>query len=257
MTIVDDRPDGDGSTGDDAPEPNLAAPDTRAAGRWNSAGMPTERSARFGESVRRLTQLMGPERPVLVVVALASIASATLNVLGPRVLGRATDVIVAGITSPGGIDRGRLNSTLLQAVALYVGSALLSVLVAFLIAGVVQRLMHRLRTAAETKIHALTLRHIDQQSRGDLLSRVTNDLDNLAQSLQQTLSQMLTSVLLLLGVAAMMFVISPLLAVVALTTVPLSVWGMKKVAQRARPRYLAQWRSTGVLNGQIEETFTG
>jgi ATP-binding cassette, subfamily B, multidrug efflux pump len=259
MTVVDERPDGDGTPGDedDGPKPNLAAPGTRAAGTWNSAGMPTERSARFGDSVRRLTQLMGPERPVLVVVALASIGSATLNVLGPRILGRATDVIVTGVVTPAGIDSGRLNSTLLQAVGVYAASAGLSVLVAFLIAGVVQRLMHRLRTAAEAKIHALTLRHIDQQARGDLLSRVTNDLDNLAQSLQQTLSQMLTSVLLLLGVAVMMFVISPLLAVVALTTVPLSVWGMKKVAQRARPRYLAQWGSTGVLNGQIEETFTG
>ena len=260
MTVTDDRPAGEGPEVDDdgsPPKPNLAAPGTRAAGSWNSAGMPTERSTRFGESVRRLTQLMGPERPVLVLVALASIGSATLNVLGPRVLGRATDVIVTGVTTPGGIDTGRLNSTLLEAVALYVGSALLSVLVAFLIAGVVQRLMHRLRTAAEAKIHALTLRHIDQQARGDLLSRVTNDLDNLAQSLQQTLSQMLTSVLLLFGVAAMMFVISPLLAVVALTTVPLSVWGMKKVAARARPKYLEQWGSTGALNGQIEEAFTG
>jgi ATP-binding cassette subfamily B protein len=257
MTVVDDRPEGDGAAGDEPPKPNLAAPGTRAAGSWNSAGMPTERSARFGDSVRRLTQLMGPERPVLVLVALASIASATLNVLGPRVLGRATDVIVTGVVTPGGIDTGKLNSTLLQAVGLYAASAGLSVLVAFLIAGVVQRLMHRLRTAAEAKIHALTLRHIDQQARGDLLSRVTNDLDNLAQSLQQTLSQMLTSVLLLLGVAAMMFVISPLLAVVALTTVPLSIWGMKKVAGRARPEYLRQWSSTGVLNGQIEEAFTG
>ena len=252
MTIVDEREDGTGET-----KPNLAAPDTRAAGRWNSAGMPTERSARFGDSVRRLVQLMGPERPILLLVALAAVASAALNVLGPLVLGRATDIIVAGVVKPGGIDYSRLNRTLLEAVGLYVASSLLSVLVAFLIAGVVQRLMCRLRAAAEAKVHALTLRHIDSQPRGDLLSRVTNDLDNLAQSLQQTLSQMLTSVLLLLGVAVMMFVISPLLAVVALTTVPLSVYGMKKVASRARPRYLAQWGSTGALNGQIEEAFTG
>ena len=112
-------------------------------------------------------------------------------------------------------------------------------------------------TAAEAKIHALTLRHIDQQSRGDLLSRVTNDLDNLAQSLQQTMSQMLTSVLLLIGVALMMFTISPVLALVALTTVPVSVYGMKKVAGRARPRFMAQWGATGSLNAQIEEAFTG
>src|SRR3546814_18476789 len=101
-----------------------------------------------------------------------------------------------------------------------VGSSLLSVVVAYLIAGVVQRLMHRLRSDAEAKLHALPLSHIDQQARGDLLSRVTNDLDNLAQSLQQTMSQLLTSVLLIIGVTAMMFTSSPLLAPVALITVP-------------------------------------
>ena len=257
MTITDEHTNPDGRDDGDAPKPNLAAPDTRAAGRWNSAGMPTERSAKFGESVRRLVRLMGPERPVLLAVAAAAVGSASLNVLGPRVLGRATDVIIRGVLSPGGIDFARLHGVLLHAVALYAASSGLSVLVAWLIAGVVQRLMQRLRAAAEAKLHALPLRHIDQQARGDLLSRVTNDLDNLAQSLQQTMSQMLTSVLLLLGVAVMMFTISPLLAVVALTTVPLSVVGMRKVAARARPRYLAQWGSTGALNGQIEEAFTG
>ncbi len=254
MTSVDDPA---AAVDSDDDKPDLAAPETRAAGRWNSAGVPTERSSQFGASVRRLVALLGPERPVLLLVATAALASTICNVLGPRVLGRGTDVIIRGVFSPTGIDTGRLHGILWEAVGLYAVSAVLSVLVAFLIAGVVQRLMHRLRTMAEEKVHALPLRHIDQQARGDLLSRVTNDLDNLAQSLQQTMSQMLTSVLLLLGVAVMMFTISPLLAVVALTTVPLSVYGMKKVAGRARPRYLAQWGSTGALNAQIEETFTG
>ena len=155
-------------------------------------------------------------------------------------------MIIDGLRSPTGIDIGRLHEVLLLAVGLYVVSAALALSSpAWMIAGVVQRLMQRLRAQAEAKVHALPLRHIDQQARGDLLSRVTNDLDNLAQSLQQTMSQMLTSVLLLIGVAVMMFVISPLLAVVALTTVPVSVYGMKVVAARARPRFLAQWGSTG------------
>jgi ATP-binding cassette subfamily B multidrug efflux pump len=253
MTTVSDRIELD----DEGNEVDLTAPETRAAGRWNSAGMPTERSAQFGTSVRRLVQLLGPERPVLFLVVVTSIVSAGLNVLGPRILGRGTDEIVRGITRPGGIAFGRLHGILLQAVTVYLASAALAVLVAWMIAGVVQRLMHRLREQAEAKVHALPLSHIDRQQRGDLLSRVTNDLDNLSQSLQQTLSQMLNSVLLLLGVAVMMFTISPLLAVVALTTVPVSVYGMRKVAGRARPRFLAQWGSTGALNGQIEEAFTG
>ena len=136
-------------------------------------------------------------------------------------------------------------------------SALLSILTAYILAGVVQRLMFRLRSAAEDKLNALPLSYVDQQARGDLLSRVTNDIDNIAQSLQQTLSQMLTSILLLLGVAVMMFTISPLLAVVALTTVPVSVYAMRVIAGRARPRFIAQWKNTGALNAQVEETFTG
>ena len=257
MTITDERAPGDESPDDDAPKIDLTAPDTRAAGRWNSAGMPTERSAQFGTAVRRLLHLLGPERIILGLVAVTAIVSATLNVLGPRVLGHATDVIIEGLRGGTGIDYGKLHGVLLEGIALYAASAVLSVGTAWMIAGVVQRLMQRLREQAEAKVHALPLRYIDQQARGDLLSRVTNDIDNLAQSLQQTLSQMLTSVLLLIGVAVMMFVISPLLAVVALTTVPLSVYGMKKVAAQARPKYLAQWGSTGTLNGQIEEAFTG
>jgi ATP-binding cassette subfamily B protein len=253
MSTVSDRIELD----EEGNEVDLTAPDTRAAGRWNSAGMPTERSAQFGTSVRRLLQLLRPERPVLFLVVLTSIASAGLNVLGPRILGHGTDVIVEGVLRPGGIDLGELHRILLQAVTVYLASAALAVMTAWIIAGVVQRLMHRLREQAEAKVHALPLSHIDRQQRGDLLSRVTNDLDNLSQSLQQTMSQMLNSVLLLLGVAVMMCTISPLLAVVALTTVPVSVYGMRKVAARARPRFLAQWGSTGALNGQIEEAFTG
>jgi ATP-binding cassette subfamily B protein len=253
MSTVSDRIEID----EDGNEVDLTAPDTRAAGRWNAAGMPTERSADFGSSVRRLLGLLRPERGILVLVVLTGTASAALNVLGPRILGRATDEIVRGVLRPEGIDFGQLHRILLQAVGVYVASAVLAIMTAWIIAGVVQRLMHRLRDRAEAKVHALPLAHIDRQQRGDLLSRVTNDLDNLAQSLQQTLSQMLNSVLLLLGVAVMMFTISPLLAVVALTTVPVSVFGMRKVAARARPRFLAQWGNTGALNAQIEEAFTG
>ncbi len=225
--------------------------------RFGAAGMPTERSKDFGTSVRRLGSLLAPERPVLIAVVLIALATTALNVMGPRILGRATDVIVTGLFRPGGIDLSRLHWLLFQAIALYASAALLGVLTAYLLAGVVQRLMFRLRTAAEEKLQALPLRYIDHQPRGDLLSRVTNDLDNLAQSLQQTLSQMLTSVLMLVGVAGMMFSISPLLAAVTLTTVPVSIYSMRVIARRARPRFIAQWRNTGTLNAQIEETFTG
>src|SRR5581483_11790639 len=151
----------------------------------------------------------------------------------------------------------QLHHVLIQAGELYIGSAALSVSVAYMLAGVVQRLMFRLRESVEVKLNALPLSYIDHEQRGDLLSRVTNDIDNIAQSLQQTMSQMLTSILLLLGVTIMMFTISPLLAVVALTTVPVAMLSVKIIGGRARPRFIAQWKNTGSLNAQIEETFTG
>ncbi len=249
MTIIDDAYEDQ--------EVDLAAPDTRPTGRWNSAGVPGERSKDFTSALRRLGQMLGPMRIVLGIVAVVAIASVILNILGPRVLGHGTDIIVRGVTSGRGVDFGALHHVLLQALALYAASSALQIVAAYLLAGVIQRLMYKLRSDVEDKVNALPLSYIDKQARGDLLSRVTNDIDNVAQSLQQTLSQMLTSVLLLVGVAIMMFTISPLLAVVALTTVPVSVWGMRVIARRARPRFMSQWKSTGILNAQIEETFTG
>ena len=231
--------------------------ETRAAPGRFAAAMPVENPKEFRTAVRRLAGLLGPERPLLFLFVVVAIGSAVLNVLGPRVLGHGTDVIFKGVITHRGILFGRLHHILFEAAGLYATSALLSLLAAYLLAGVVQRLMYRLRAAAEDKINALPLSYIDQHARGDLLSRVTNDIDNVAQSLQQTMSQMLTSVLLLVGTAVMMFTISPLLAAVALTTVPLSVYAMKLIGARARPRFIAQWKDTGSLNAQVEETFTG
>jgi ATP-binding cassette subfamily B protein len=127
----------------------------------------------------------------------------------------------------------------------------------YLLAGVVQRTMYALRSNIEAKIHRLPLSYIDQHSRGDLLSRVTNDIDNISQSLQQSLSQLITSMLTIIGVLVMMLWVSPLLAVIAIVTVPLSALSMKQIANRSKKRFIAQWSHTGALNGLIEETFTG
>jgi ATP-binding cassette subfamily B protein len=248
MTILDEY---------EQEELDLAAPETRAAGRWNSAGVPGERSKDFKSALRRMVKMLGPMRFVLGVVFLIAVTSATLNVLGPKVLAHGTDIIVTSLEHHQPIDFGALHHVLIQALFLYGGSALLSISASYMLAGVIQRLMYRLRADVEEKVHRLPLSYIDKQQKGDLLSRVTNDIDNVAQSLQQTLSQMLTSVLLLIGTAIMMFTISPLLAVVALTTVPVSAWGMRVVARRARPQFISQWKHTGALNAQIEETFTG
>ena len=226
-------------------------------GPGGGAGMPTEKTENFGVVLRRLGQILGKETHRLAIAFLLTVGSVVLVVLGPRLLGQATDIIVRGITGPAGIDFAALHRTLVIVGGVYVASWALAYSQAYILAGVVQRAMYELRESVERKINRLPLSYIDRQARGDLLSRVTNDIDNLAQSLQQTTSQIAVSLLTLIGVITMMVIISPLLALIALTTVPTSVWLMKLIGQRARPRFMAQWRHTGDLNAQAEEVFTG
>jgi ATP-binding cassette, subfamily B, multidrug efflux pump len=225
--------------------------------RMGAAGMPVERSENFKNSSLRLAGQLAPERFGMILVFGLAVVSVVLYVLGPKVLGHATNVIIAGVQSSAGINYTSLRNTLLLALGLYGVSAVLSYLQAYLLAGVVQRSMYRLRAEVENKLNRLPLGYIDRQPRGDLLSRVTNDIDNVAQSLQQTLSQMLTSVLTIAGVMIMMFTISPLLALVALITIPVSLLTIKLIASRSKKRFVEQWTHTGTLNAQVEEAFTG
>ena len=227
-------------------------------GRWNAGALPLEKSQNFKGSIKRIFRTMiRPQWPIISFALLCGVFSAVLNVMGPRVLGHATDVIFKGVFLGGGINFGRLHRILFEAVALYASSFALQLAMAYTVAGVVQRTMHRLRAQAEDKINSLPLSYIDHHARGDLLSRVTNDIDNVAQSFQQTMSQTIQSVFLLIGTAAMMISISWVLALVALTTVPISIFSMRKIGGRARPRFIEQWRHPGSLNAQAEETITG
>jgi ATP-binding cassette subfamily B protein len=225
--------------------------------RMTAVGMPAERSRDLRGSTRRLIGRLLPERLAAIAVLVLSVASVALTVAGPKILGRATNVIVAGLFGPAGIDFGELHRILLTVAAVYAGASLLAAAQGRLLAGMVQRSMFHLRADVEAKLHRLPLDYVDSQPRGDLLSRVTNDIDNVSQSLQQTLSQMLTSLLTIVGVVIMMFTISPLLAMIALLIVPLSIGTMQGIAKRSKKRFVAQWAQTGTLNAQVEETFTG
>jgi len=226
-------------------------------GRFGAAGIPTERSKDFGNSVKRLMRRLRPDRLRVVAVLFFAIAGVTLTVIGPKVLGHATDVIFRGLRGDEGIDFGELHQILYMVVGLYLAASVMSYTQSYLLAGIVQRTMYRLRADVEDKLNRLPLSYVDRQPRGDLLSRVTNDIDNISQSLQQTLSQMLTSVLSIIGVMIMMLTISPVLALVAIVTIPLSLYTVKWIAKRSKARFIAQWKHTGMLNAQIEETFSG
>jgi len=229
----------------------------RPGAPMGSFGMPTERSKDFGASTRRLLRRLEQERALVALAILMTIAGVTMNVSLPKVLGHATDVIVRALFAHRGIDFGDLGATLAFASGLMVGSWALQYGMSYILAGVVQRTMYRLRAEVEEKLNRLPLSYVDKAHRGDLLSRVTNDIDNIAQTLQQTLSQLLSQVLTLVGTVIMMVWISWELALVAIVTIPISMGLMKAIASRSRVRFIAQWKHTGDLNSQVEETFTG
>jgi ATP-binding cassette, subfamily B, multidrug efflux pump len=168
------------------------------------------------------------------------------------------DLLTSMTLIPGqSIDFTALGRVLMIVLGLYIGASLLSWLQGYLLNGVVQRTVLKLRADVEDKLNRLPLPYFDKQPRGELLSRVTNDIDNVAQSLQQTMSQLLTSLLTVVGVVSMMFVVSPLLALIALITIPVSGFVTKAIGKRSQKMFIAQWTHTGALNGQIEEAYTG
>lgn len=229
-------------------------------GRMNTVGVPAEKSKNFALTAKRLARRMGRETWLVFLILLMAVSSVALIVSGPRILGHATDIIFDGLVQRDGItgiDFGRLHRTLELAIGVYMLSYVLAYGQSFLLAGVVQRTMFKMRRDVEAKIHRLPLSYIDKNSRGDLLSRATNDIDNIAQSLQQSLSQLVVSLLTIVGVIFMMFTVSVVLAFIALTVIPLSLWTMSIIAKRSRAKFISQWHYTGQLNGLVEEAFTG
>lgn len=221
------------------------------------AGMPVEKAQDFRASIRRLTKLLKPEAVVVTAVLVIGAVAVTLAVLGPKILGEATTTIFQGFLTGEGIDFGRLHRILLGVAVIYISSSLLSYVQGYILNGVTQRTIYRLRERVETKINGLPLNYFDRHQRGELLSRVTNDIDNISQTLQQTLSQLFNSVLTVLGVLIMMLIIDWQLALVAIVSIPLTIGIVTMVAKRSQPKFIDQWKHTGTLNAQIEEGYSG
>jgi ATP-binding cassette subfamily B protein len=255
-------------------------------------GMPAEKSKDFRTSFQRLLRRLQPERPLIVLVFILAVVSVTFAIVGPRILGNATNLIFEGVLSknlpagvgqdqvvaglrargenqladmlagmhlvPGqGVDFGALGGILLILIGVYVLSSAFSWLQAYIMAGVTQRTVYRLRQDVDGKLGRLPLKYFDSHPRGDVLSRVTNDIDNIGQTLQQSLTQLITALLTVIGVLIMMLTISPLLALVSVLAVPLSIVVTVLIAGRSQKQFAAQWASTGTLNAHVEEMHTG
>ncbi|MET7856568.1 ABC transporter ATP-binding protein [Streptomyces sp. NPDC005318] len=260
-------------------------------GRMMAGGAPTDRSMDFKGSSKRLLRRFAAEKTTLYVMLTAGVLSVALSVMGPKILGKATDLVFAGVIgrrlpegttkeqaveglrktnggladllsgvdfTPGqGIDFDAVGNVLLTALAVYVGAGLLMLVSTRLSIRVINRIVFQLREDIQSKLSRLPLSYFDRAKRGEVLSRATNDIDNISQTLQQTMGQLINSALTIVGVLIVMFWISPLLALVALVTVPLSVVVATKVGKRSQPQFVQQWKVTGKLNAHIEEMYTG
>lgn len=208
-------------------------------------------------TLRRMAGLLSDARGRIAVMVIATFLSVLMGVLMPWLLGRGTDMVVDAVSAGRAIDFAGLARLLLLCAGLQILAALANWLQAWLTAGVVQDLSRRLRRLAEEKLARVPLSWFDRQPPGEVLSRVTNDVDNVGQSLAQLLSQLLMSLFQVVGVVAMMLFLSPLMTLIALVSLALSLWLSKVIAGYARPRFRAQWALTGTLNSEIEESFTG
>ena len=255
--------------------------------------MPTAKASNFKASFRRLLGELRPERALVGAVMVLGVISVVLAILGPKILGNATNVLFEGVVGkqlpvgvpisviveglraqgqtnladmlanmknvvPGqGVDFTALGSILVAVALIYLASSVFSWGQSYIMAGVTQRTVYRLRARVDQKLGRLPLAYFDRESRGDILSRVTNDIDNISQTLQQSLTQLITSFLTVIGVLIMMLTISPLLALISLLAVPASAMVAMLIAKRSQVQFAAQWERTGTLNGHIEEMHTG
>jgi len=254
--------------------------------------IPAAKPKDFRGSLIRLLGRLRPELPKLVLVVMLAVVSVAFTIIGPRILGHATNILFQGVVSkqlppgvtqqqviaglqaqgqvqlaemlsgmsltPGqGVDYAQLARILSTLAVVYVCSFFFGWAQAFVTAGVAQRTMYRLREDVDLKLARLPLRYFDGHAHGDVLSRVTNDVDNISTAMQQSLTQFITAVLTIVGVLVMMIVLSPLLALISLIAVPLSLGVTLMIATRAQKQFAAQWERTGDVDGYIEEMFNG
>ena len=225
--------------------------------------MPGEKAKNFKGSLKRLTQYLKPRKITLLFILLMAILSTLFSIVSPKILGKATTKLFEGIIAmskgvPGAkIDFDYITQILLLLIGFYIISALFGYVQQYLMAGVAQKVVLDMRTQINSKLSRLPLKYFDSKTHGEILSRATNDVDNISTTLQQSLTQLITSVVTIVGVIVMMLTISPWLTLITIVTLPLSVLVVKGVASRSQKYFKGQQKSLGDLNGHVEEMYTG
>ena len=226
-------------------------------------GMPVQKAKNFKGTLKRLMGYLKPRRLQLFAVFLTAILSTVFSIVSPKILGQATTKLFAGIMQkamhvPGAkVDFQYIGQIILMLIGLYVVSAFFSYIQQYIMAGVAQKTVFDMRNDVNDKLACLPLKFFDSHTHGEILSRVTNDVDNIASTLQQSMTQLITSVITIVGVVIMMLTISPIMTLIALITLPLSLFVTAKIAKRSQKYFAAQQKELGELNGHVEEMYTG
>jgi len=219
-------------------------------------GAPTEKASNFGASMRRLVRYLRPRLLSLLAVVALAVVSTSFSVVAPKIIGNATTMIARGLGS-GSVNFSAIGETVVFLIALYLVAALFGFFQQYLMAGVAQKTVYDMRREVSEKLARLPLSYFDGRTHGEIMSRVTNDLDNIAGTLQQSLGQVVNSGVTILGVIIMMFTISPLLSAITLVVLPLSFAMTRIIAPRSQKYFADQWKHIGELNGHVEEMYTG
>src|SRR6266566_912504 len=236
-------------------------------GGWGAMGRPVEKAKNFQGTFRRLLGYFLPQKYRLMIVLATAILGTVFNIVGPKILGLATTKLFEGLLAKyqaflrhqpaPGVDFGYIATILLILLGLYIISAIFMYVQQYVMAGVAQRTMYRLRREVDEKLSRLPLKYFDSRTHGEIMSRAVNDMDNLSTTLQQSITQLITSAVTLLGVIVIMLTISPLLSLVVVLTLPLSLLVTMGIAKRSQNYFRRQQRALGDLNGHVEEMYTG
>ena len=242
-------------------------PGGMGGGPWGAMGRPGEKPKDFMKTARRLLGYFLPHKFLLLVVLAASIIGTVFNIVGPKILGLATTKLFDGLKADyvaylqhkigPGVDFNYIGKVLLILLGLYVVSAIFLYIQQFVMAGVSQRAVYTMRQQVEEKLNRLPLKYFDTRTHGEIMSRAVNDMDNISTTLQQSVTQLITSAVTVVGVMVMMLTISPLLTLVVLVTLPLSLLVTVGIAKRSQTYFRNQQRALGILNGHVEEMYTG